>query len=158
MKFAPVSPASTSLDTCKNCVTTLTPLVPIRDMAAIGGGEGIADSQMPFEDTQLMTQVQEPPLQVSMPVQSMPVQSTPAQSKAVQSIPAQSIPAQSIAAQSARAVKRAATNSTVQQHMQCSTTRASSEEGCSPPDNDLMSIPDIAKVWCVCGPIKLPVI
>ena len=122
-------------------------------MAAIGGGEGIADSQMPFEDTQLMTQVQEPPLQVSMPVQSMPVQSMP-----VQSMPVQSTPAQSIPAQSARAVKRAATNSTVQQHMQCSTTRASSEEGCSPPDNDLMSIPDIAKVWCVCGPIKLPVI
>lgn len=56
VKFAPMAPQITSLETCRLCITTLSPLVPIREMVATSGMDVVSDSQIPLprEDSQML--------------------------------------------------------------------------------------------------------
>lgn len=60
-----MAPQITSLETCRLCITTLSPLVPIREMVATSGMDVVSDSQIPLprEDSQMLmsqsTQLQE---------------------------------------------------------------------------------------------------
>ena len=56
VKFAPMAPSFTALEACRNCMTTLAPLIPIREMTAVPSS--MEDSQMMYEDSQPLAQTQ----------------------------------------------------------------------------------------------------
>ncbi len=86
MKFLPLGPNSSSLETCKSCTAALAHLVPIREMTASFSGSstgsdgptgGLSDSQLPcYDDSQFMSQ---PPHEASLPQEraAVPVPTAP---------------------------------------------------------------------------------
>ena len=67
MKFSSQPPSTTPLEACNDCIVKLSPLLPIKQMSTLSGSASsssqagtAAQSQLPLEDSQMFSQVQEP--------------------------------------------------------------------------------------------------
>ena len=116
-----MAPLRTSMETCRNCIATLSPLVPIKEMGTMPGSsvDTISDSQVPLpcEDLHMLmsqnTQLQESCSQLD----------------------------------SAKSNSSSLLGGSL--HTVEGRPKVAVEEGNSPGEQDLMSIPDLAKVGIV---------